>query len=119
MRRRPLKFLGISLLAVGGLIGLAGCESELPPPPRRPGDRAVADPLVVNSSDYEVLAPQPDAVPLLEVDLSNKKDEPAKVKTIFDALHPPAATQPVATPPPALPARPMRGSFDTSVSTQP
>lgn len=105
-----------------GAVLLAGCEGELPPPPRQPGARAVQTPVSVNSPENEIIGNNPTAVPLVRVELPNHEDEPAKVTTIVDEVRRVAApasqpaTRPSGRPADVTPA--PRGSIDTS-ATQP
>jgi hypothetical protein len=81
---------------------LVACESEFATDPSRPRPtRAVASPTEYNSSEGEVLNPQPNTLPLVQVDLSNTKNESPKIHTIVDTIsesQTPAATQPAAQP---------------------
>lgn len=105
-----------TLLALGLVLGsalLSCCTDDLPPPPRRPGDRAVGNPVSVNSPENEFMGNNGGAggsntavFPLIQVDLPNDKDDSAKVTTIMDGMN---TTQPATQPkPPATrPASPQ------------
>ena len=82
-----------NVICLAGAVVLAaswsGCESDLPPPNRHAGARAVQSPVAVNSTENEIMgggASGYSAVPLVRVDFPNKKDEPAKVTTIIDSI---------------------------------
>ena len=95
-----LKVTGLAAALV--LVGLwSGCESDLPPPPRHAGARAVQNPVAVNSAENEIMgggASGSGAVPLVRIDLPNNKDESPKVTTIIDGIREVTTTQPATRP---------------------
>lgn len=107
-----------TLLALGLVLGsalLSCCTDDLPPPSRRPGERAVGNPVSVNSPENEFLGSDRGAAgsntavfPLIQVDLPNDKDDSAKVTTIMDAMNTTSRPRNPNHPPPARHPFPLK-----------
>ena len=99
-----------SWLAVLSLLSLAACEMETEFRDRR----AVPAPVAQAGSEHEIMGSPDVGVPLLTIDLPNKKEDTAHVHTILDNAQP-AATRPATgaadtpAPAPPTPAPPWEG----------
>jgi hypothetical protein len=93
----------LPLLLLAGLM-LSACESDFVADPNRPRPtRAVQTPVERNSAEAEVLGGGATGVPLMSVDLPNKKDEQPQVHTITDSItNGSAANQPADRVKPAV-----------------